>query len=113
VALATRVPLGWLPMVYFAFGVFGTSNLLLLTHARRLFAVALTGRATTFVNMFGIGGTFALQTLIGVVVSALRLEGYTWAFGGLAAALLVALTVYLRVVNTLEIPRIAAESKAG
>jgi sugar phosphate permease len=113
VALATRVPLGWLPMVYFAFGVFGTSNLLLLTHARRLFAVALTGRATTFVNMFGIGGTFALQTLIGVVVSALRLEGYTWAFGGLAAALLVALAVYLRVVDTLEIPRIAAESKAG
>jgi sugar phosphate permease len=101
-ALAARVPLEALWVVYFAFGVFGTSNLLLLTHARRIFPAAVTGRATTFVNMFGIGGTFALQTLIGVAVSDSSGTRYSLAFGALAVALVVALLVYAPVAKTLE-----------
>jgi sugar phosphate permease len=100
--LAVRVPLEWLYAVYFAFGVFGTSNLLLLTHARRLFPPALTGRATTFVNMFGIGGTFALQSLIGVLVNDASSARYTLAFALLAALSLTALALYVPVARTLE-----------
>jgi sugar phosphate permease len=100
--LAAQVPLPFLYAVYFAFGVFGTSNLLLLSHARRLYPASLTGRATTFVNMFGIGGTFALQSLIGVAVSGSSSIAYTLAFGCLAVGLLVTLLIYAPVAFTLE-----------
>lgn len=100
--LAAGVPLPVLGAVYFAFGVFGTSNLLLLTHARRLYPAALTGRATTFVNMFGIGGTFLLQALIGVIVGASPNGGYAISFGLLALGLGLTLLLYAPVARKLE-----------
>jgi len=103
--LAVGVPLPMLGAVYFAFGVFGTSNLLLLTHARRLYPAALTGRATTFVNMFGIGGTFLLQALIGVIVGAFPNGGYTISFGLLALGMGLTLILYAPVARKLESPR--------
>lgn len=103
--LAAGVPLPVLGAVYFAFGVFGTSNLLLLTHARRLYPAALTGRATTFVNMFGIGGTFLLQALIGVIVGASPNGGYAISFGLLALGLGLTLLLYAPVARKLESPR--------
>lgn len=103
--LAVSVPLPMLSVVYFAFGIFGTSNLLLLTHARRLYPSALTGRATTFVNMFGIGGTFLLQALIGVVVGAVPNGGYAISFGLLALGMGLTLLLYAPVARRLESPR--------
>lgn len=103
--LAAGVPLPVLGAVYFAFGVFGTSNLLLLTHARRLYPAALTGRATTFVNMFGIGGTFLLQALIGVIVGASPNGGYAISFGLLALGLGLTLLLYAPVARKLDSPR--------
>lgn len=100
--LAARVPIQVLGIVYFCFGAFGTGNLLLLSHARAIFPRELTGRVTTTANMFGIGGTFALQWLIGVVVSAFPRvehhyppESYSLAFGGLAVCTLIALVWYV------------------
>ena len=99
--LALRLPLPFVPVLLFAFGLFGTSNMLLLSQARGLYAPELTGRATTFANMFGIGGTFLLQWLLGVIVGAFpALEGrsppgaYSWAFGLLALGSLLAFVWY-------------------
>jgi nitrate/nitrite transporter NarK len=101
VALVARVPLVAQWGVYFFFGVFGTGNLLLLSHARAIFLPELTGRVTTTANMFGIGGTFLLQWLMGVIVSQFpRVDGhyppeaYSLAFGWLAGLTLVALAWY-------------------
>ncbi|MEZ4583935.1 MAG: hypothetical protein R3A10_20250 [Caldilineaceae bacterium] len=34
---------------------------MMMAQARTLFLLAMTGKAVTFVNLFGIGGTFILQ----------------------------------------------------
>ncbi len=94
--LAVRVPPEFLPTVYFAFGACGTINLLLLFHAKRLYPAALTGRATTLVNTFGIFGTFLLQTGMGVVVDALPTQGYALGFAGMALGLVVTGALYAR-----------------
>ncbi|GAA5335002.1 MULTISPECIES: MFS transporter [Thermus] len=77
---------------YALLGFFGAFNILTLTQARELVPSHLVGRGTTLVNLFGIGGTFLLQWGVGVVVGSL---GYTWAFGGLLLLLLLALGLYL------------------
>ncbi len=101
VALVVRVPLIAQWGVYFLFAVSGAGNLLLLSHARTIFSPEWTGRVTTTANMFGIGGTFLLQWLIGVIVSQFpRVDGhyppeaYSLAFGLLAGLTLVALVWY-------------------
>lgn len=93
--LAARVGLSWYGVVYFCFGFLGTGNLALLTHARQLFAPEQIGRATTFVNMFGIGGTFLLQSAIGFAVSSGNATQYSFAFAVLAACTFLALLWYL------------------
>ncbi|GLV47930.1 MFS transporter [Thermus sp. LT1-2-5] len=77
---------------YALLGFFGAFNILTLTQARELVPGHLVGRGTTLVNLFGIGGTFLLQWGVGVVVGSL---GYAWAFGGLLLLLLLALGLYL------------------
>jgi sugar phosphate permease len=76
---------------YFVLGFFGAFNILTLTQARELVPPHLTGRATTLVNLMGIGGTFLLQWGVGVVVGGL---GYPAAFLGLLALQLLALLLY-------------------
>jgi sugar phosphate permease len=73
-------------------GFFGAFNILTLTQARELVAGHLVGRGTTLVNLFGIGGTFLLQWGVGGVVAAL---GYQAAFLGLLGLLLLAVVLYL------------------
>jgi len=77
---------------YALLGFFGAFNILTLTQARELVAAHLVGRGTTLVNLFGIGGTFLLQWGLGVAVGG---WGYALAFGGLLALLLLALALYL------------------
>jgi sugar phosphate permease len=95
VLMAARVELVILYVVYFLFGLIGTGNLALLTHSRQLFPTSLTGRATTFVNMFGIGGTFLLQTGIGFIVSSGSAGQYSLAFGLLVGLTLLAWLLYI------------------
>ncbi len=77
---------------YLILGFFGAFNILTLTQARELVPSHLVGRGTTLVNLFGIGGTFLLQWGVGGVVAAL---GYPAAFLGLLGLLLLALVLYL------------------
>lgn len=60
-------PLELLRGLFFAFGVLGAISLLYFAHAQRLFP-HMTGRATTAVNLFGIGGGALLQWGLGLVV---------------------------------------------
>ncbi|WP_337844111.1 MFS transporter [Thermus sp.] len=77
---------------YALLGFFGAFNILTLTQARELVLPHLVGRATTLVNLFGIGGTFLLQWGVGVMVGTL---GYGAAFLGLLGLLLLGLGLYL------------------
>jgi len=91
-ALGLLLLLQALVPAYALLGFFGAFNILTLTQARELVAAHLVGRGTTLVNLFGIGGTFLLQWGLGVAVGA---WGYALAFGGLLALLLLALALYL------------------
>ncbi len=82
-----------LALALFAFGYFGTVGVILLAYARLAFPQSLTGRATTAVNLFGIGGTFLVQWGMGAVIGLYPRSpagyppaAYTAAFG-LAAVL--------------------------
>lgn len=77
---------------YLLLGFFGAFNILTLTQARTLAPGHLTGRATTLVNLMGIGGAFLLQWGMGVVVGSL---GYGASFLGLLALQALALFLYL------------------
>jgi predicted MFS family arabinose efflux permease len=103
-AFAFQAPLEMMYPVYFLFGALGTSNLLLLSHAKSLYALDLTGRVTTFANMFGIGGTFILQWLIGLIVGAFSSDpvklnpfGFALAFGVMTFGTFLTLMLYLPV----------------
>lgn len=86
--------------LYALFGLSGASNVLLLAHARAIFPKAITGRAVTATNLFGIGGSALLQWFMGVLIGLFApdalgrypQEAYSVAFaftalGGLAALL--------------------------
>ncbi len=96
-------PTGLLRLVYLLFGLSGAFNVMLLAHVRFVFPPAMTGRAVTAVNVFGIGGTFLLQWWMGLIIGAFpadRLghyppQAYSAAFAFTAAGTLVALLWYL------------------
>lgn len=67
-ALALRPPLAMVAVLYFIFGLTGGFNVMFMAQARTLFPLAMTGKAVTFVNLFGIGGTFLLQWFIGLLI---------------------------------------------
>lgn len=78
-------------LIYPLLGFCGGANILTLAHARLIFPPELTARATTTVNLFGIGGTFLLQWWMGLLVGA---WGYSAALGFVGLLLLVALWAY-------------------
>jgi len=102
VILATGPQAGLLPGLFFCFGLTGAGNFMLLAHARLAFPLAMTGRAVTAVNLFGIGGAFLLQWWMGLIVGAFPAgaaghyppQAYTAAFLFTAAGTLVTLTLY-------------------
>lgn len=69
-ALALRPPVALLPPLMFGFGLLGGFSILLLVQPRFLFPPELTGRAATGANVFGIGGTFILQAVMGLIIGA-------------------------------------------
>lgn len=66
--LATRPALPVVGVVYFGLGLFGGFSIMLLVQPRLVFPLHLTGRAVTAVNLFGIGGTFLLQMVMGLII---------------------------------------------
>ena len=67
--LLTRHPsIAWVPRLYFSYGFTAGFQVLLLVHARSVFAPSLTGRAITGVNMFGFLGAAAMQWSMGLII---------------------------------------------
>ncbi len=84
-------PLAWVLPLYALLGFTGGFCVLALSNARALLGVARSGRATGFVNGGSIGGVFALQWAIGLVVEAVGgPDGYRLALLGTGAITLAA-----------------------
>jgi predicted MFS family arabinose efflux permease len=99
-------PVWILVVLYFLFGFTGAPEVHLLTQAKELFPPALTGRATTLVNVVAIGSSFLLQWLFGVVIDLVSLgaggtvaTGYRIAFGMIAALGAITMAIYLPVLR--------------
>ncbi|MEZ4726716.1 MAG: MFS transporter [Caldilineaceae bacterium] len=67
--LAFRPALPVVVVLYVIFGITGGFNVMLMAQARQFFPLHMTGKAVTAVNTFGIGGTFILQWLMGVIIN--------------------------------------------
>lgn len=67
-ALLTQPPAALVTALFALFGFTGGFNVMVLGHARRIFPPNITGQVITAVNLFGIGGTFVLQWLLGVII---------------------------------------------
>jgi predicted MFS family arabinose efflux permease len=61
-------------ILYALFGLTGAFNIMLLAHARQVFPREMTGQAVTAVNLFGIGGTFLIQWVLGLVIGAFAVD---------------------------------------
>ena len=66
--LAMRPPLAWVVFLYALFGFMGAFNIMVVTQARQIFPLYMTGKAVTAINVFAIGGTFLLQWWMGLIV---------------------------------------------
>lgn len=72
-ALAFLPPLGsqaLLAALFTLFGLLVSSNVLAFAHARSAFPLAMTGRAVTGANIFGIGGSALVQWGLGVLIGS-------------------------------------------
>jgi sugar phosphate permease len=101
---ATWIPSGALVLpVYGVFGFSGAVNVLLLVQAGLAFPAALTGRAISGINMFGIGGAALVQYGMGVMIAlfprdtfgAYPPSAYRVAFLAVSAGIAVALAAYV------------------
>lgn len=66
--LALRPPLLWTAILYAAFGFTGAFNIMIVTQARQIFPLHMTGKAVSAINVFAIGGTFLLQWWMGLII---------------------------------------------
>jgi MFS family permease len=68
--LAVHPPLPWMAATAVLFGVTGGLTIMLLAQPRYVFPVAITGQATTAVNLFAIGGAALVQWWMGLIIGA-------------------------------------------
>jgi len=95
--------LATLTLLFWAFGFLGSFSILLLTQARTLFPLRLTGRAVTAVNLFFFSGGFLLQWGSGIMIGRFPLtpggghppQAYGFIFLPTAGLCLLALINYL------------------
>jgi predicted MFS family arabinose efflux permease len=105
--LALLPPLPVVVVLYVLFGITGGFNVMLMAQARQLFPLAMTGKAVSAVNMFGIGGTFLLQWVMGLIINRFPADAaghyppqaYTTALLFLAIGSLLAYLWYLPLVR--------------
>jgi nitrate/nitrite transporter NarK len=100
-ALIERPALWQVQALFFVLGIASPGSLVLHAHARSTLPEQLIGRGMTLQNMAAMGGIFVLQSVTGLIIGAFGAPGgvvpetaYRTAFGFLAAALLLSLTVY-------------------
>jgi predicted MFS family arabinose efflux permease len=67
-ALVLHPPIAWVVILYTIFGFTGAFNIMVVTQARQIFPLHMTGKAVTAINVFAIGGTFLLQWWMGLIV---------------------------------------------
>ena len=67
-ALALHPPVEWVVLLYAIFGFAGAFNIMIVTQARQIFPLHMTGKAVTAINLFAIGGTFLLQWWMGLII---------------------------------------------
>jgi len=70
VVLALHPPLPIAALACALFGAAGGLTIMLLAQPRAVFPVAITGQATTAVNLFAIGGAALVQWWMGLVIGA-------------------------------------------
>ena len=94
--LATTPPAGagLLTTTFLALGLAGAASALLFALVRAIFAVELTGRAVTALNLFMFAGGFAIQWGLGAWLEA-GLGGYGSLFAWTAALGAIALVAFL------------------
>jgi predicted MFS family arabinose efflux permease len=68
--LAARLGKPWITPLYMLFSFSGAFNVMVTAQTRQFFPLAMTGKAVTAINLFGIGGTFLLQWWMGLIVNA-------------------------------------------
>jgi MFS family permease len=66
--LALRPSLPWTVALYALFGFMGAFNIMVVTQARQIFPLQMTGQAVSAINLFAIGGTFLLQWWMGLII---------------------------------------------
>lgn len=100
-ALIERPSLLQVQALFLALGLASPGSLVLHAHARSTLPENLIGRGMTLQNMAAMGGIFVMQSVTGLIIGAFEAPGgvvpesaYRTAFGFLAAAMLLSLTVY-------------------
>ncbi|MEX1019631.1 MAG: MFS transporter [Litorilinea sp.] len=69
-ALALIPPLWLIGPLYLLFGFTGGFNVMMLAHIRRIFPLAMMGKAASALNLFAIGGTFMVQWWMGLIIES-------------------------------------------
>ncbi|MFO7632357.1 MAG: MFS transporter [Caldilinea sp.] len=85
--LALHPPLPWMAAAGVLFGVTGGFTIMLLAQPRYVFPVAMTGQATTAVNLFAIGGAALVQWWMGLIIGAFSAVGAQYPPQAYSAAL--------------------------
>ena len=102
-----RIPSqGLVGVLYLCFSLGAAFNVILLPQARTLFAVHMSGRAATALNIFGFIGAFFFQRTMGYVIELhgkdavghYLTRGFQWAFAIPLACAVAALLIYLPLV---------------
>ncbi len=68
----------WLDLIFFAIGFFTNFGLLVFSHAKDLFPVAISGTVTTFVNFFTMAGGAIFMPLLGNVIESFPRTGTSY-----------------------------------
>ena len=106
--LAFHPPLVLTPIVFAVLGLAGGFSIMLLAQPRLVFALDITGQATTATNLFAIGGTFLLQWWMGLIIGLFPVDAaghyppaaYSAALGFTAVGMLITLIWYLPMVKS-------------
>jgi MFS family permease len=67
-ALVLQPAIQWTVLLYTLFGFTGAFNIMIVTQARQIFPLHMTGKAVSAINLFAIGGTFLLQWWMGLII---------------------------------------------
>ena len=102
VILALQPPLPWMAATCVLLGLSGGLTIMLLAQPRYVFPIAITGQATTAVNLFAIGGAALVQWWMGLIIGRFPPDGvhyppqaYTAALLASASGALLMLLFYL------------------